>query len=150
MSILLHSYIDGSCDDTIFSSEDSAEKACQETFDLLSITLDPGKKKYQNSPAHCTPMVIICLPYVDTLASRECGEKCRVRFCLTWISSPVTRKSRVALHSVTARSDFTSAPAGELCKLTDVVFHFPHLSYVFDRTVISTIQNLIFGRYKTR
>ena len=37
-------YVDGSCDDITFSSEDSIEKVCQETFDLLSITLDQEKK----------------------------------------------------------------------------------------------------------
>ena len=41
MRILSLLYIDGTRNDTIFSSEDSVEKACQETFDLLSITLGP-------------------------------------------------------------------------------------------------------------
>jgi hypothetical protein len=44
MRLLSLSYRDGTCDDIIFSSEDSIEKACQETFDLLSITLGPEKK----------------------------------------------------------------------------------------------------------
>jgi hypothetical protein len=36
MALLSTPYIDGTCYDIIFSSEDSIEKACQETFDLLS------------------------------------------------------------------------------------------------------------------
>jgi len=44
MRILSLSYIDRTSNYIIFSSEDSIEKAYQETFDLLCITLDPEKK----------------------------------------------------------------------------------------------------------
>ena len=68
--ILSLSYIDGTCDDTIFSSEYSIEKACQETFDLLSITLGP-QKKITNFPTR----LHICCNYLSAVC-RILGVTC--------------------------------------------------------------------------
>lgn len=126
--------------DTIFSSEYSIEKACQETFDLLSITLSPWKITKFPSTLHTFDYLPSACRHLGVTSA--CGEMQIALLSNLNIAS-------VTQHGVVVEQCRRQLTAAKLHQLTIAVFHFLYLKRASEKAVISTFQNLIFCQCKS-